>query len=212
MPLPSFVIKYLSPKAYELYSLFSVEKDPIMYISLYVYKTSIEFIRLLTYAIFFIFVFYTLKEHITLELLLKSLTYFGFILSIFAIIQKAKWTGKIYWLRELLYGGSPFGPFVNRNHYAGLMGMMIPLSLGLALTRSKKGKGLLFGFFGVVMAVSLFLSLSRGGIISFFCSLTIFALFLLRKKFKAKKIWLRAFVSPTMLTAMVPPLQGLSSR
>ncbi len=189
IPLPSLVIKYLSSKTYELYSFFSVEKDPTMYISLYAYKTRIEFIRLLTYALFFIFISYNLKDHIRLELLLKSLTFFGFILAIFAIIQKATWTGKIYWFRELPYGGTPFGPFVNRNHYAGLIGMMIPLSLGLAFTRSKKELGLLFGFFGVVMAVSLFLSLSRGGIISFFCSLTIFAIFLSWKKFKAKKIW-----------------------
>lgn len=189
IPLPSFVIKYLSPKAYELYSFFSVEKDPMIYISLYAYKTRIEFIKILTYAVFFVFVFYNIKEQITLELLLKLLTFFGFILAIFAIIQKATWTGKIYWFRDLPYGGTPFGPFVNRNHYAGLMGMIIPLGLGVAFTRMRKARGLLFGFFSVIMAVSLFLSLSRGGIISFFCSLIIFALFLSWKKFKANKIW-----------------------
>ncbi len=195
IPLPSFVIKYLSPKAYELYSFFSVEKDPTIYISLYAYKTRIEFIKILTYAVFFVFVLYNIKEQTTLERLLKSLTFFGFILAIFAIIQKATWTGKIYWLRELPHGGTPFGPFVNRNHYAGLMGMIIPLSLGLAFTRMRKARSLLFGFFSVIMAVSLFLSLSRGGIISFFCSITIFALFLSWKKFKVNKIWaLGAFV------------------
>ncbi|MBE0427989.1 MAG: O-antigen ligase family protein [Nitrospirae bacterium] len=189
IPLPSSVIRYLSPGSYELYSFYSVERDPAMYISLHAYKTRIEFIRILTYVIFFILVSYSIKDIATLERLLKVLIYFGFVLAVFAIIQKAAWTGKIYWLRELPHGGTPFGPFVNRNHYAGLIGMLIPLSLGLAFTRKSLERKILFGFFSLIMAVSLFLSLSRAGIISFFGGMTIFALFLSWNRFRAKKVW-----------------------
>lgn len=91
-------------------------------------------------------------------LLFRILVYFGFGLAIFAIIQKATWNGKLYWFRELSLGGEPFGPFVNRNHYAGFINMLIPLSLGLAVMRRSRGKQTLFGFFGIIMAVSLFIS------------------------------------------------------
>jgi O-antigen ligase len=58
-------------------------------------------------------------------------------------------------------GGVPFGPFVNRNHFAGLIGMLIPLGLGLGLTQHTREMKVLYGFMAVIMAVSLFFSLSR---------------------------------------------------
>ena len=32
-------------------------------------------------------------------------------------------------------GGSPFGPFVNKNHFAGWMLMALPLTIGLLVRR-----------------------------------------------------------------------------
>jgi O-antigen ligase len=195
LPLPSIILKYIAPKSFELYSFYRVDKNPGMHISLYAYKTQIEFLRVLAYFLFFILLAFSIKEMYTLGRLLKILSYFGFGLAIFAIIQKAAWNGGIYWFRELTQGGSPFGPFVNRNHYAGFIGMLIPLTLGLAFTRKRRERKILFGFFALIMAVSLFLSLSRGGIISFFAGITVFGLFLSWDKFRAKKKWaLAAFI------------------
>ncbi|MEW6570645.1 MAG: O-antigen ligase family protein [Nitrospirota bacterium] len=194
-PLPPVLLNYISPKAFEIYSFYLPEGTPDMYISLHSYRTRTEFFRILSYAAFFVTVAFSFKERPTIELQLKVLAWFGFILAVFAIIQKATWTGKLYWLRELTHGGTPFGPFVNRNHYAGLIGMLIPLSLGLAFTRRDRAKQFLFGFLALIMAVSLFLSLSRGGIISFFGGITVFAFFLSWRRFRKRKIWgLAAFV------------------
>lgn len=189
LPLPPIILKYIAPKSFELYSFYSVDKNPGMHISLYAYKTQIEFLRVLTYSLFFILLAFSIKDMHTLERLLKILSYFGFGLAIFAIIQKAAWNGGIYWFRELTQGGSPFGPFVNRNHYAGFTGMLIPLTLGLAFTRKRRERKILFGFFALIMAVSLFFSLSRAGIISFFAGISVFGLFLSWDKFRAKKRW-----------------------
>jgi hypothetical protein len=48
-----------------------------------------------------------------------------------AIIQKPLFTGKIYgfWTPEA--GRNAFGPFVNKNHFAGWMMMALPVTLGL---------------------------------------------------------------------------------
>jgi O-antigen ligase len=125
----------------------------------------------------------------------------GFLLAVFGIIQKFTWNGRIYWFRENTQGGSPFGPFVNRNHFAGYMELVIPLSLGLLVTQfpnfafSQSGswryrlsawesyfsKSALLIFFIVIMISALFLSLSRGGILSFLFSL-VFFIFLLSSK------------------------------
>ncbi|NWF75702.1 MAG: O-antigen ligase family protein [Nitrospirae bacterium] len=188
LPMPAPFLRFISPKSYEIYSFYSVEKVPSMSISLYTYKTKFEFVRSLSYFVFLILIIQSIRNRMSLERMLKIMCYFGFALAVFAIIQKATWNGKIYWLRELTTGGTPFGPFVNRNHYAGLMGMLIPLSLGLALTRERFARKILFGFLGLIMAVSLFLSLSRAGIISFFAGVSIFTLFLFWNKLRRKKV------------------------
>jgi len=42
----------------------------------------------------------------------------GFAVSVFAILQHFTFNGKLYWVREIQFGGIPFGPYVNRNHFA----------------------------------------------------------------------------------------------
>jgi len=54
---------------------------------------------------------------------------FGFLISIFGILQHLTFNGKLYWFREMRYGGIPFGPYVNRNHFAGFVELILPLAL-----------------------------------------------------------------------------------
>jgi len=54
---------------------------------------------------------------------------FGFLISIFGILQHLTFNGKLYWFREMRYGGIPFGPYVNRNHFAGFVELTLPLAL-----------------------------------------------------------------------------------
>jgi hypothetical protein len=47
------------------------------------------------------------------------------------IIQKALWSGKVYGFWEPINKGvTAFGPFINRNHFAGWMLMALPLAVG----------------------------------------------------------------------------------
>ncbi|MEW6417110.1 MAG: O-antigen ligase family protein [Nitrospirota bacterium] len=194
LPHSPAILKYLSPESFKLYSFYAVDKEPHMSVSLHPSKTHVEFLRMLTYSLFFFLLSFSIKDMATIQRMLKILSYFGFGLAVFAIIQKATWSGKIYWFREIS-AGSPFGPFVNRNHYAGLIGMLIPLGLGVVFTRRSRERKIFFGFLSLIMVVSLFLSLSRGGIISFFTGIAVFALLVSKDKFRAKKIWaLGAFI------------------
>jgi O-antigen ligase len=194
-PMPSQILKMISPRAFDLYSYYAVDKNPSMHISLYAYKTQVEFLRLLACSLCFTLFATGIKDARDLDRVLRTLAYFGFGLAVFSLLQTAAWNGKLYWFREIT-GSSPFGPFVNRNHYAGLIGLLVPLSLGLAFTRKSRERQLLFGFMGLIMSVSLFLSLSRGGIISFFAGLALFTLLLLWNKLGVKRRWwpLAAFI------------------
>jgi O-antigen ligase len=92
----------------------------------------------------------------------------GFAVSLFAILQHFTFNGKLYWLRELQYGGIPFGPYVNRNHFAGLMELLIPPGLAVQILGAERRDQLpLVALFTLLPVGALFLSASRGGIISF---------------------------------------------
>ena len=146
VPLPSSLLKLISPLSFQMQSFYSVDAKSSMPISFNVYGTVYETIRSVAFLTVFAISAASFSNRDKLIETLKTLSVFGFSLAIFAIVQHATWHRGIYWFRELTLGGVPFGPFVNRNHFAGLMGMLIPLGLGLAITQQEKEKKVLFGF------------------------------------------------------------------
>jgi O-antigen ligase len=93
---------------------------------------------------------------------------FGFFVAGFGILQHLTFNGKLYWFREMRYGGIPFGPYVNRNHFAGFMEMVIPVALvPLMLGKVRQERRFVVGFFALLQIGALFLSASRGGIVAF---------------------------------------------
>jgi O-antigen ligase len=102
---------------------------------------------------------------------------FGFALCAFGILQHLAFNGKLYWFREMHYGGIPFGPYVNRNHFAGFAELVIPIALvPLVLGRVRRERWFVVGVFAVIPIAALFLSASRGGIVSFGAELAVIAL------------------------------------
>ncbi len=96
----------------------------------------------------------------------------GFAVSLFAILQHFTFNGKLYWVREMRYGGMPFGPYVNRNHFAGLMELLIPPGMAILVLGGERRDQLpLLTLFTLLPIGALFLSASRGGIMSFFAEM-----------------------------------------
>jgi O-antigen ligase len=108
---------------------------------------------------------------------------FGFLVAIFGILQHLTFNGKLYWFREMRYGGIPFGPYVNRNHFAGLMELVIPVALvPLAMGKVRRERWFLVGLFAMLPMGALFLSASRGGIVSFGVELAAFVLLMVLQR------------------------------
>src|SRR5262249_18114738 len=73
--------------------------------------------------------------------------------------------GKLYWFREMRYGGIPFGPFANRNHFAGFIELVLPMSLvPLLLGRVRRERLVIVGILAAIPLSALLLSASRGRI------------------------------------------------
>jgi len=87
------------------------------------------------------------------------------------------------------YGGIPFGPYVNRNHFAGFAELVIPVSLvPLALGKVRRERWFLVSLFAVVPIGALFLSASRGGIVSFAVETGVLVLWLLVRRTAGKHL------------------------
>src|SRR5262245_40875056 len=101
------------------------------------------------------------------------LIFFGLGLAVFGLIQHFTWNGKFFWVIGLRAPPpSPFGPFVNHNHFAGFVEMLTPIPLVLILRRAVRGElAILYGFAAAMMGLAVVMSLSRGGMISLVASL-----------------------------------------
>ena len=92
---------------------------------------------------------------------------FAFLVAGLGILQHLTFNGKLYWFRELRYGGIPFGPYVNRNHFAGFVELVLPMSLVPLVTgRVRRERLIIVGILAVIPLSALILASSRGGIIS----------------------------------------------
>ncbi len=88
----------------------------------------------------------------------------GGIFALYAVMQHFIGQGSYAAFRKLL--ATPFGTFVNRNHYAGFIEMLAPLAVALAMHRRRGTDDdirWLYVTAAVVMLLSLALCASRGG-------------------------------------------------
>jgi O-antigen ligase len=114
---------------------------------------------------------------------------FGFLISTFGILQHLTFNGKLYWFRDMHYGGIPFGPYVNRNHFAGFVELILPLAfVPLVLGRVRRERWPIVGLFAVVPIGALFLSVSRGGIVSFGVELAVLALVMIQRRAMGRQL------------------------
>jgi O-antigen ligase len=102
---------------------------------------------------------------------------FAFLVAGIGILQQLTFNGKLYWVREMHYGGVPFGPYVNRNHFAGFSELVLPIALvPLLLGRVRRERLIIVAILAIVPLIALMLSASRGGIISFAAEIVFLAL------------------------------------
>jgi O-antigen ligase len=127
----------------------------------------------------------------------------GFAVSLFAIMQHFTFNGKLYWVRELQYGGIPFGPYVNRNHFAGLMELLIPPGLAIQVLGAERRDQLpLMALFTLLPIGALFLSASRGGIISLVAEVGFLAILIAARR-REKKVLVAAALIFTLAAILV---------
>ncbi|HEX8814018.1 MAG TPA: O-antigen ligase family protein [Terriglobales bacterium] len=145
----------------------------------------------------------SLRRPQQLEWAARMISVYGATLALFGLVQGFTSNGKLYWLRKPYYEGWIYGPYVNHNHYAGLMEMLTPIPLVIALSpRSSVKNRWLAGIAAAVMATSILFSASRGGMMAFAGELLLLALLVARHVGRRKTlVMLFAFVCLIALLA-----------
>jgi O-antigen ligase len=203
VPLPQEILGIIAPANAAIHQDFGLSGDTTWKtISIHPWATSRELLKVFAYlAVFFVIInHYREKEQI--QRLIRSVIMMGVFLLIIAIAQKATWNGRVLWFypveayQESIRNTRIWGPYINRNHFAGYLEMVIPLVLATSFYRAAKlGKGrslpvlnklsnawasrrfpevALYGLLGLVMTAVLFATLSRGGILGILVGLLVF--------------------------------------
>lgn len=152
-------------------------------ISAYTHATSSGLMLYAAYASACFLVAQTLTRTTHVRYIASILTAFGTCVAFFAVLQSLSFNGKIYWLRTPRFGGWIYGPYVNHNHYAGLMEMLAPIPLVFAFSKYAHGrKRWIAAAAAAFMGATIFLSGSRGGMAAYALQIALFFWFLFRER------------------------------
>jgi O-antigen ligase len=161
------------------------------------FLTRVELLRFSVYFIIFFLAAQAFREREDLVKLAWFLILLVFSVSLLGIIQFFTSQGTIYWIRNLPEGGDVFGPYVNRNHFAGLVELVAPVGLALLVFRGVRRE--LFPMAGLLTIIpvgALILSGSRAGIVCFGFEVAVLALLArTRKGLRGATMIAVAFVS-----------------
>ena len=151
--------------------------------SAYAHDTLSQAVLYISYALLCFLASQTFIRGSQARTLASIITIYGTALAAFSLVQGIASNGKLYWIRQPRMGGWIYGPYVNHNHYAGLMEMLVPIPLVLSLTRLASSRTrAAAAAAAAVMVGTIFLSGSRGGMLAVVVEITILAVLVIKQK------------------------------
>jgi O-antigen ligase len=135
-------------------------------ISLDPFATKFAIIQLVVYLLYFLAALHFLNTARRLRGMVYWIIVFCAVAAFFGILQFLTKPDAIYGLRPTPFA-EPFGPYVNKHHFAALMEMSLGISFALFLGhQSSREKKMLLLIAMVLAGTSIVLTGSRGGVLS----------------------------------------------
>ncbi|HKQ87515.1 MAG TPA: O-antigen ligase family protein [Candidatus Acidoferrales bacterium] len=132
----------------------------------YPFLTRTELLRAVTCWAFFFLAAQAFQNRADFYGLAWFLILLSFAASLLGIIQYFTSNDRIYWVQQITAGVKPFGPFVNRNHFAGFVELTLPTGLALLMLRGIRREQVpLMILLTLVPISAVVLASSRAGII-----------------------------------------------
>lgn len=156
--------------------------------------------------------------------IVRAIAALGIVMAVAGLAQHATWNGRIYGFWTPRFSGQPFGPFINRNHFAGWMLMAIPLAFGYFCARIVRSmrhveggwrnrviwfssreatETVMIGFAVVVMCVGLAMTMSRSGMIGLLAAVGVAGLFVGRRQIAlSRRLIVGAYLALLLIVAI----------
>jgi O-antigen ligase len=216
LPLPPAVLRYLSPSTYDLYRDAGISAggqggedgaedrfrpaSSWRTLSIYPYAAKTELFKILAYIGLFYLVSHNLTGRRQINRLLAIIISVGCFEAFYGLLEYLSGHQYILCYRKKYYTDCVTGTFVNRNHFAGYLELVIPLTLGMMVYYWRKsppsplrgGRGLiarlasepgsklvLLASAAVIMLLGVIFSQSRMGMLSVAASLLVMGFLLM---------------------------------
>ena len=208
VPLSPGVIKVVSPGAFQVYARTLVDypaSGQARPLSMNPYAGRMEIVRLSTLAIVFFIVANVIRTRRQAVTIILALLAIGSFEALYGFAEQFSGNKHIFWLSRKYHTAAVTGTFLNKNHFAGLLEMVLPVSIGLLLAIGQHGKRngavrkgggalgrrllaaassssaqkqMILAALSVALLVAIFFSLSRMGIMCAVFSLIAFVILL----------------------------------
>lgn len=206
IPFPPQVVRFFSPRAFELYNLAipGYEKGTLWRgLSIYPHASTIALIKYVTYAGVFFLITQDIRERKRINRLIIALICAGSFEAIYGLYGYFSRNYSIFGFSKIHMPGPATGTYVNRNHFAGYLGMIVFISIGYLLSKvrvkprqdygcrqwlvnlfnsAKTPESGLVLIMIITMILGIVFSLSRMGVFSFVVSLLLVIFFALINK------------------------------
>lgn len=144
------------------------------------YVARMELIQVLVYTSLFFLLVNNLHRQETVNLVGYTMVLLAMLISFYAAYQFFTHDSRVWTFTNPGYTGRGTGTYINPNHLAGFLEMLLPLGIAYTIVgRMKPVLRILLGYASLVIAVGIGLTLSRGGWIATAAALLVFFTILL---------------------------------
>ncbi|MCK4389262.1 MAG: O-antigen ligase family protein [Desulfobacterales bacterium] len=140
IPLPGFLIRFISPNTADitestrqaLVAPNDVIGKGFGALSLYAYPTRNDLLKVLAYAAIFFLLIHHTRNRTRVNSLIITIILTGSFLSLYGLFEKLSGHNHIWWWKNAWHasGFRVFGTFINPDHFAFYLGLVIPLAFG----------------------------------------------------------------------------------
>jgi len=149
------------------------------WLSAYRYATMMEGMNYIAFGVLLFLAVQCTRTEADARRVVVGFSALGALLALEAIWQGLSGTDRLLFLRVPRVAGQMYGPYVNHNHYAGMMEMVVPFLIVCAASDRLRGpQRIMVGFAALLAVASIFLSRSRGGMLAFLLEAAFLAVFL----------------------------------
>ena len=145
--------------------------------SKYIYGSIMEIIKFAILALIFYIVINFITGMKQIKRTLDIILMVGSGIALFGILQYLGIIDKSWWYNPRFLSAT----YVNHNHFAGLMELVIPISVGMILSEKDAGKRSLYIYSFLILCVAFLLSMSRGAWFSLSLSMLFMFVIIYRK-------------------------------